>query len=87
MFAAGPHWSDDEQRWEGDGMVVVRAGSLAEAEAIAKDAERNLKLRCSPKMMLVGAGALPFPFRSGWDHEFESALLQQPVCLRGEPRG
>ena len=37
MFAAGPHWSDDEQRWEGDGMVVVRAGSLAEAEAIAKD--------------------------------------------------
>ena len=37
MFAAGPHWSDDEQRWEGDGMVVVRAGSLAEAEGIAKD--------------------------------------------------
>jgi uncharacterized protein YciI len=36
MFAAGPHWSDDEQRWEGDGMVVVRAGSLAEADAIAK---------------------------------------------------
>jgi uncharacterized protein len=33
MFAAGPHWSDDEQRWEGDGMVVVRAGSLAEAES------------------------------------------------------
>jgi len=28
MFAAGPHWTDDEQRWEGEGMVV-RAGSLA----------------------------------------------------------
>ena len=35
MFAAGPLWSDDEQRWDGEGMVVVRAGSLAEAEAIA----------------------------------------------------
>jgi hypothetical protein len=28
-------------------------------------------------LVLVGAGALPFPFRSGWDHEFESAFLQQ----------
>jgi hypothetical protein len=37
-------------------------------------------------MMLVGAGALPFPFRSGWDHEFESAFLQQAVCLSGERR-
>jgi uncharacterized protein YciI len=35
MFAAGPHWSDDEQSWEGDGMVVIRASSLAEARAIA----------------------------------------------------
>ena len=38
-------------------------------------------------MMLVGAGTLPFPFRSGWDHEFESAFLQQAVCLGGERRG
>jgi hypothetical protein len=30
-------------------------------------------------MMLVGAGALPIPFRSGWDHEFESAFLQRRV--------
>lgn len=35
MFAAGPHWSDDEKSWDGDGMVVIRAGSLAEARAIA----------------------------------------------------
>jgi uncharacterized protein YciI len=35
MFAAGPHWTDDEQSWEGEGMVVIRAGSLAEARAIA----------------------------------------------------
>lgn len=36
LYAAGPMWSDDEQRWEGDGMVVVRAGSRAEAIAIAE---------------------------------------------------
>jgi len=35
MFAAGPHWTDDELQWEGDGMVVMRANSLEEARAIA----------------------------------------------------
>ena len=35
MFAAGPNWTDDEQSWEGDGTVVVRASSLAEAKEIA----------------------------------------------------
>jgi uncharacterized protein len=32
MFAAGPNWTDDETAWEGDGMVVIRAKSLAEAK-------------------------------------------------------
>jgi uncharacterized protein YciI len=36
MFAAGPMWSDDEQHWEGEGMVVVRAASREEAVAIAE---------------------------------------------------
>jgi hypothetical protein len=36
MFAAGPNWTDDEKSWEGDGMVVVRAKSLAEAKQIAE---------------------------------------------------
>jgi uncharacterized protein YciI len=35
MFAAGPHWTDDEREWMGDGMVVIRAASLAEAKEIA----------------------------------------------------
>lgn len=35
MFAAGPNWTDDESAWQGDGMVVYRAGSLAEAREIA----------------------------------------------------
>ncbi|WP_232823071.1 YciI family protein [Oceanibium sediminis] len=36
MYAAGPLWTDDEQAWEGEGIVVVRAGSRAEAVAIAE---------------------------------------------------
>ena len=36
MYAAGPMWSDDERTWDGDGMVVVRAGSRDEAIAIAE---------------------------------------------------
>ncbi len=35
MFGAGPFWTDDEKRWEGEGMVIIRAGSLAEAKEIA----------------------------------------------------
>ena len=35
MFAAGPNWTDDEQAWEGDGTVVLRASSLAHAQQIA----------------------------------------------------
>ena len=35
MFAAGPNWTDDEKSWEGDGMVVIRAKSLADARDIA----------------------------------------------------
>lgn len=36
LYAAGPMWTDDEQSWEGEGLVVVRAGSRAEAIAIAE---------------------------------------------------
>ncbi len=35
MFGAGPFWTEDEQRWEGEGMIIIRAGSLAEAREIA----------------------------------------------------
>jgi hypothetical protein len=36
MFAAGPIWTEDEQSWEGEGLVIVRAASRAEAIAIAE---------------------------------------------------
>ena len=34
-FAAGPFADDAEQQWSGEGMIIVRAASLAEAKAIA----------------------------------------------------
>jgi len=36
MFAAGPLWTDDEQHWRGEGMVIVRASSVEEARSIAE---------------------------------------------------
>ena len=35
MFGAGPFWDDAEEKWEGEGMVIIRAGSLSEAKEIA----------------------------------------------------
>jgi len=35
MFAAGPFATDDESCWQGEGMVIIRASSLAEAEQVA----------------------------------------------------
>ncbi len=36
MFGAGPFWADNEEDWHGEGMVIIRAASLAEARAIAE---------------------------------------------------
>ena len=36
MVGAGPHWLDDEETWGGEGMVIIRADSLAHARAIAE---------------------------------------------------
>lgn len=36
MFAAGPLWADNEEDWEGEGMVLIRANSLAHAREIAE---------------------------------------------------
>lgn len=37
MFGAGPFWDDAEEKWEGEGMVIIRAASLAEAKRIAAE--------------------------------------------------
>ncbi|WP_367192450.1 YciI family protein [Amorphus sp. 3PC139-8] len=36
LYAAGPMWTDAEDAWEGEGLVVVRAGSREEAIKIAE---------------------------------------------------
>ncbi|MGD1876818.1 MAG: YciI family protein [Kiloniellaceae bacterium] len=60
MYAAGPLWSDDEQHWEGEGLVVVRAASRQEAVRIAerdpmhKSGARSFKVR----PWLVNEGSL-----------------------------
>jgi len=35
MLGAGPFWADDEHTWNGEGMVIIRADSLAHAREIA----------------------------------------------------
>jgi uncharacterized protein len=36
LFGAGPLWTDDGKYFEGDGMLIYRAASVAEATAIAQ---------------------------------------------------
>jgi uncharacterized protein len=36
LFGAGPLWTDDGQYFEGDGMLIYRAASVAEATVIAQ---------------------------------------------------
>ncbi|HUT48098.1 MAG TPA: YciI family protein [Alphaproteobacteria bacterium] len=36
MVGAGPFWLDDEETWGGEGMVIIRAASLAAARNIAE---------------------------------------------------
>ncbi|WP_176248345.1 YciI family protein [Sulfitobacter sp. HGT1] len=50
MYAAGPLWTDDEDHWEGEGMVVIRAASRAEAIAIA---ERDPMHQCGARTFTV----------------------------------
>ncbi|MEP9377194.1 YciI family protein [Aquabacter sp. CN5-332] len=69
MFAAGPHWTDDEQHWDGEGMVVVRASSMAEAEAIAaadpmhKSGARSYRVR--PWLVNEGTLTVKLDFATG----------------------
>ncbi len=69
MFAAGPHWTDDEQRWDGEGMVVIRAASLSEARAIAaedpmhKSGARSYRVR--PWLVNEGKLTVELDFATG----------------------
>ncbi|WP_157014267.1 YciI family protein [Mesorhizobium xinjiangense] len=66
MFAAGPMWTDDEQSWEGEGLVVIRAASreaaieIARADPMHRSGARNFKVR--PWMINEGSLTLRFDF-------------------------
>lgn len=51
LHAAGPMWTDDEQSWEGEGMVIVRAASrdeaikIAESDPMHKSGARTFRVR------------------------------------------
>ena len=69
MFAAGPNWTDDEQLWDGEGMVVIRAASLVEAQTIAaedpmhKSGARTYRVR--PWLVNEGRLTVELDFASG----------------------
>lgn len=69
MFAAGPFADDAGQEWEGEGMVILRANSLAEAQEIAendpmhKSGARKFRLR--PWLMNEGSITLKVTYSNG----------------------
>ena len=69
MFAAGPNWTDDEKSWDGDGMVVIRANSLADAKKIMerdpmhKNGARKFKIR--PWLVNEGTVAVRLNYSQG----------------------
>jgi uncharacterized protein len=69
MFAAGPNWTDDEQNWDGEGMVVIRAASLGEAQAIAARDPMHLSgarsYRVRPWLVNEGRLTVELDFASG----------------------
>jgi uncharacterized protein len=69
LVAAGPHWTDDEEFWDGEGMFVVRAKSMAEAKAIAAADPMHQcgarQFRVRPWLINEGGLALKVSFSDG----------------------
>jgi len=69
MFAAGPFWDDTDQEWHGEGMVIIRAGSMDEAREIAdtdpmhSSGARTYKIR--PWLMNEGTVTIKVNFSDG----------------------
>jgi uncharacterized protein YciI len=69
MFAAGPFADDEEQAWEGEGMVILRANTLEEARSMAendpmhKSGARTFRLR--PWMLNEGSITLKVTYSNG----------------------
>ena len=69
MFGAGPFWADNEEDWEGEGMVIIRAGSLQEAQDIAasdpmhKSGARSFRVR--PWLLNEGTVTIKITYSDG----------------------
>ncbi len=69
MFGAGPFWADNEEDWHGEGMVIIRAASLAEAKRIAaedpmhKSGARNFTVR--PWLLNEGTVTVKITYSDG----------------------
>ena len=68
-IAAGPHWADDEETWEGEGLIIVRARDLAHAREIAESdpmhssGARSFRVR--PWLINEGTITVKVSFASG----------------------
>jgi uncharacterized protein YciI len=69
MFAAGPFWTQDEKEWEGEGMFILRASSMAHATELAasdpmhKAGARTFRVR--PWLVNEGSITLKMSFSTG----------------------
>ena len=69
MFAAGPLAGDSGERWDGDGMIIIRADSMEEATRIAEadpmhsSGARTFRIR--PWLMNEGGFNLRVTFSDG----------------------
>ncbi|MFQ5658988.1 MAG: YciI family protein [Gammaproteobacteria bacterium] len=69
MFGAGPFFTDDMKEWRGDGMVILRADTMEEADKIAasdpmhQSGARSYKIR--PWLMNEGTMTLKVRFSDG----------------------
>jgi len=72
MWGAGPLFTPDDQSWEGDGMVIVRAKSLEDAHAIAsadpmhQRGVRQFEIR--PWLLNEGSMTIRVSFSDGRQH-------------------
>ncbi|TDL81415.1 YciI family protein [Meridianimarinicoccus aquatilis] len=69
LFGAGPHWADDEHSWNGEGMVILRADSLAHANKIAGEDPMHStgarKFTVRPWLLNEGGMSVQIDFSTG----------------------
>jgi hypothetical protein len=67
--------------------ALLAVDDLGWRDLLARGFESSALTRSLPAVALMPACTVRRRCGSGWDQRFESALLQQAVCLSGEPRG